>query len=157
MSLKRIAVYLDEDEVTPQVSSLKQDLSDPALSNAQDKGLGLENASFEWNKVEVEKKDSEPSKVPETNAQSASSSLLDVSTIAGADSDESQDHRFELRDITVMFPEGQLSVITGPTARCVLCSPLGNFSPQSCHTAGKLRCWFVDGCSHSPRDLTQAP
>ena len=29
---------------------------------------------------------------------------------------ESVDHRFELQDINIRFPEGQLSVITGPMA-----------------------------------------
>lgn len=28
----------------------------------------------------------------------------------------SEDHRFELRDIDVLFPEGELTVVTGPTA-----------------------------------------
>ncbi|KAJ7161605.1 hypothetical protein C8R46DRAFT_818023, partial [Mycena filopes] len=30
-----------------------------------------------------------------------------------------EESRFELRDISVLFPEGKLSVVTGPTARCV--------------------------------------
>lgn len=29
---------------------------------------------------------------------------------------ENSDHRFELRDLNVRFPEGELSLITGPTA-----------------------------------------
>ncbi|KAJ7725290.1 hypothetical protein DFH07DRAFT_970902 [Mycena maculata] len=116
VGLNRIAVYLAEDEVSPQVSSLKQDSSDPAYSAPENKGLGLENASFKWNEVEVEKEDSVPSKAPESNAQSASSSLVDVSTVVDSDIGEPQAHRFELKDISVLFPEGQLSVITGPTA-----------------------------------------
>ncbi|KAJ7843057.1 hypothetical protein B0H14DRAFT_2359165 [Mycena olivaceomarginata] len=116
VALKRIAVYLDEDEVTSQVSSLKQDLSGSAFSGAQDEGLGLENASFEWNKVETENKDPEPAEVPESHPQLASSSSVDVSTIVDADDSETHGHRFQLKDLSIRFPENHLSVITGPTA-----------------------------------------
>ncbi|KAJ7468712.1 hypothetical protein FB451DRAFT_1560403 [Mycena latifolia] len=114
VALNRIAVFLAEDEVTDQVSSLKQDLSEPALATANDEGLGLETASFQWNKVIEETAKTESPKVPQSSTPSASSSLVDVETIR--DSEETQDHRFELKDISVRFPEGQLSVITGPTA-----------------------------------------
>ncbi|KAJ7303772.1 hypothetical protein DFH08DRAFT_793782 [Mycena albidolilacea] len=114
VALKRIAVYLDEDEVTAQVSSLKQDLS--AFSSAPDEGLGLENASFEWNKINTEKAEAGPSKVPESHLHSGSSISVDVSTIADASRGETPDHRFELKDLSIRFPENHLSVITGPTA-----------------------------------------
>jgi hypothetical protein len=118
VALNRIAVYLDEDEVTEQVSSLKQDFSEPATTTAKDEGLGLENASFQWNKVEETAADSsQPAKVPESSLSSSASSLVEVRTVVGTD--ESQDHHFELKDVSVIFPEGQLSVITGPTARYV--------------------------------------
>ena len=56
VTLKRIAVYLDEEEVTDQVSSLKKDYSGPHLFD-DDEGLGLECATFKWNEiVEVVKK-----------------------------------------------------------------------------------------------------
>ncbi|KAJ7145739.1 multidrug resistance-associated ABC transporter [Mycena epipterygia] len=117
VALNRIAVYLAEDEVTDQVSSLKQDLSEAPVLGAANEGLGLENASFKWNKVE-KLEDTKPSKVPESSVPSASSSLVDVNTIVDTDSitSEQQDHQFELKDLSVLFPEGQLSVITGPTA-----------------------------------------
>ncbi|KAJ7282599.1 hypothetical protein C8J57DRAFT_1295798 [Mycena rebaudengoi] len=115
VALNRIAVYLDEDEVTEQVSSLKQDFSEPATTTAKDEGLGLENASFQWNKVEEAAADSsQPAKLPESNLSSSASSLVEVRTVV--ETDESQDHHFELKDVSVIFPEGQLSVITGPTA-----------------------------------------
>ena len=41
---------------------------------------------------------------------------MDSQSTTGSVSNENGDHRFELRDITVMFPEGQLTVVTGPTA-----------------------------------------
>ncbi|KAJ6507515.1 hypothetical protein DFH09DRAFT_1050573 [Mycena vulgaris] len=111
VALNRIAVYLAEEEVTDQVSSLKQNLSEPIHTAANDEGLGLETASFRWNKVTEE---AETPNQPESGTASAMSSLVDVSTVL--DTDESQDHRFEPRDISVLFPEKQLSVITGPTA-----------------------------------------
>ncbi|KAJ7794752.1 hypothetical protein B0H14DRAFT_3888596 [Mycena olivaceomarginata] len=115
VALNRIAVYLDEDEVTPQFSSLKQDLSDLALS-AQDEGLGFENASFEWNQVKTKKAGPGPFKVSESRTQSASSSSVDVSTVVDADNSNIQDHRFKLKDLSIRFPENHLSVIIGPTA-----------------------------------------
>ncbi|KAJ7662919.1 multidrug resistance-associated ABC transporter [Mycena rosella] len=113
VSLNRIAVFLEEDEVTDQVSSLKQDLSDPTFTVANE-GLGVENASFRWNKVVEEPEAMAPPKTPKSGTPSASSSVVDVGTIP--DNNGSQDHRFELKDISVLFPEGHLSVITGPTA-----------------------------------------
>ncbi|KAF8144221.1 ABC transporter type 1, transmembrane domain-containing protein, partial [Mycena galopus ATCC 62051] len=57
ISLNRIAVYLDEDEVSAQVSSLKTDASIPLLDGAEDTGLGLENASLRWNQLPEEEED----------------------------------------------------------------------------------------------------
>ncbi|TFK37295.1 multidrug resistance-associated ABC transporter [Crucibulum laeve] len=114
VALKRIAVYLDEDEVTDQVSSLKKDLSGPHLPGLDDEGLGLSNACMKWNEVpeDTEKdkgKDKSLSPTPSTD---------DSSTVASETTSlaEPTDHRFELRDINVRFPEGELTVITGPTA-----------------------------------------
>ncbi|KAJ7619721.1 P-loop containing nucleoside triphosphate hydrolase protein [Roridomyces roridus] len=87
VSLQRIAAYLAEDEVTAQVSSLK--VEEEGLAPMKE-GLGMEKASFEWNSV------------------TAAPMNESVSTFA--------EHRFELKDISVMFPEGRLTVVTGPTA-----------------------------------------
>jgi hypothetical protein len=113
-------VYLGEDEVTDQVSSLKKDLSEPILLGSEAPGLGLENASFKWNEVEEEKA---ADKKKDTHQSSPSSPNDEASTAVGDTASEissalleSTDHRFELRDVSVMFPEGELSVITGPTA-----------------------------------------
>ena len=48
VSLKRIAVYLDEDEVSEQVSSLKE----AAVTPGNESGLGIVGGSFRWNVVE---------------------------------------------------------------------------------------------------------
>jgi hypothetical protein len=92
-----------------KVSSLKQDFSEPTLTS-EDEGLGLENASFRWNKVE-EAQTTGQSEAQDSTPQSESSSLADASTI------NDEDPRFELKDVSVLFPENKLSLVTGPTAR----------------------------------------
>ncbi|KAJ6559095.1 hypothetical protein DFH09DRAFT_1161859 [Mycena vulgaris] len=91
----RIAVFLGEAEVSCQISSLKKD------HGPQDSGLGLENASFKWNEVE----DAE-------DADAAANTVSDDSRSGTP----FQDRRFELKDVSVLFPEGVLTVVTGPTA-----------------------------------------
>ena len=114
VTLNRIAVYLGEEEVTDQVSSLKKDYSEPFLFG-DDEGLGLECATLKWNEVVevMEKRD-------QTESSSSSTVSLgadEASTAVDADSiDELGDRVFELRNVTIRFPEGELTVITGPTA-----------------------------------------
>ncbi|KAF7340568.1 ABC bile acid [Mycena sanguinolenta] len=117
ISLNRIAVYLEEDEVTAQVSSLKKETDAlPLLEGADEEdGLGLENASFTWNRLAEEKKEQDE------EVRTSPTPSIDGSTAHGDDSGSESGHgpsrdRFELSDISVMFPEGKLSVITGPTA-----------------------------------------
>ncbi|KAJ7147242.1 hypothetical protein C8R46DRAFT_1129771 [Mycena filopes] len=98
VALNRVAVYLAEDEVTAQVSSLKQNTRQPIAEDLEE-GLGLANASFRWNRVAAE-----PS-------ASNATSVVSLSTESGV-----EEHRFGLKDISVIFPEGKLSVVTGPTA-----------------------------------------
>ncbi|CAK5284084.1 unnamed protein product, partial [Mycena citricolor] len=78
IAINRIATFLEEPEVTSQVSSLKAE--DPDVVDHGGK-LGLFEASFRWNGIPREVLDS-----------------------------------FELDKLSVVFPEGVLSVITGPTA-----------------------------------------
>ena len=116
VALKRIAVYLDEEEVTDQVSSLKKDNPETYLSG-DDEGLGLECATFKWNEVvEVVK-----GKNLDQNKSSSSSTISLVTDEAGTVVDAESignlgDRVFELRNITIRFPEGELTVVTGPTA-----------------------------------------
>ena len=114
VTLKRIAVYLDEEEVTNQVSSLKKDYSEPYLFG-DDEGLGLECATLKWNEVvEVVEK--------ENHDKSSSSSTIslvtdDASTVVDTESiGDRGDRVFELCNVNVRFPEGELTVVTGPTA-----------------------------------------
>jgi ABC-type multidrug transport system fused ATPase/permease subunit len=108
VSLDRIATFFEEDEVTDQVSTLKRSNSGlPTLDGDDDNsGLGIENGSFKWN--EIEEKDK---KTPNSNGAVGSHSRMTV-----APEVEDPDHNFELKDIDIKFPEGQLSLITGPTA-----------------------------------------
>ncbi|KAJ7664588.1 multidrug resistance-associated ABC transporter [Mycena polygramma] len=128
VSLNRIAVYLEEDEVTAQVSSLKTDTTIPLLEGAEDEGLGLECATLRWNELPKEDAGSEHAhgngNGKGKGRRSSPTSSIGGSTAhgdesgSGSDGDggASENNRFELRDISVVFPEGKLSVITGPTA-----------------------------------------
>ncbi|KAF9442983.1 hypothetical protein P691DRAFT_713861, partial [Macrolepiota fuliginosa MF-IS2] len=126
VSIKRISVYLDEDEVSEQVSSLKKDNTAPPTSNLDpaEHGVGFIDASFKWNevpedKVDITKKDDTKGKSPETSVSTGLSTLVDsvsaeASVASGMDIVD-EDHRFELRDLNIRFPEGALTVVTGPT------------------------------------------
>ena len=117
VTLKRIAVYLDEEEVTDQVSSLKKNYSEPSLLG-DDEGLGLEGATLKWNEVvEVVEKGKQLGQ-NETSSSSTISLVNDeASTVVDTESiSDRGDRAFELRNMTIRFPEGELTVVTGPTA-----------------------------------------
>jgi len=102
VALDRIQGYIDEDEVDEQVSSLKEDLKE----HSRQEGLGIIKGSFKWNEVE-EKDDKGKGNVSKSSASNAESDT--ASTLAEAASER----RFELRDISAIFPNGQLTVVTG--------------------------------------------
>lgn len=114
--MNRISVYLDEDEVTEQVSSLKKDYSEPYLPGAEDEGLGLEKATLKWNEVtEIPNKDQtatndHPTSVTDETSTTVADSVSETSVL------DTGDRSFELQDLSVVFPEGELTVVTGPTA-----------------------------------------
>ncbi|KIP06892.1 hypothetical protein PHLGIDRAFT_128004 [Phlebiopsis gigantea 11061_1 CR5-6] len=116
VAMDRIATYLDEEEVDGQVSTLKK--SDSELAEDTVKVLGIEHGTFRWNEVQQPKDDK--AKKPSSTSSSTNGSggdddavtAVDSASIAGSESDR----RFELADINVMFPDGELSVVTGPTA-----------------------------------------
>lgn len=112
MALNRIAVFLDEEEVTDQVSCLKKDSTLPYLPGADHEGLGLDNASLRWNTV-LETKNQDKHKIPE---HSASIVLNETSRTEDTLISSSIDRIFELDGVSVKFPEGQLTIVTGPTA-----------------------------------------
>ncbi|TFK95320.1 hypothetical protein BDV98DRAFT_517859 [Pterulicium gracile] len=117
VSLQRIAQFLEEDEVSAQVSSLKL-VESSTTSNGSDEGLGIERGCFKWNEVEEPTSDSGSESPASDSSESVPGSsdgdLLHVRTASTSTAGVAA--QFELRDIDVMFPEGELTVVTGPTA-----------------------------------------
>ena len=124
--MDRIATYLDEEEVDEQVSTLKKGRTPPSDDDDDDKGLGLLNGSFKWNEVEEKKDDKTKDKTKDANGRKFwswsrksrsqsqgpsddAATAVDSQSTTGSVSNGNGDHRFQLRDITVMFPEGQLT------------------------------------------------
>ena len=135
VALDRIAVYLDEDEVNEQVSSLKR--SHFGASTGDDdtvKGLGIENGTFKWNEVEQDEDDiaKAAKSVSSTPTDSVVQETNDETERVSISASEASEHRFELRDVNIMFPECQLTVVTGPTAsgKTALLVSLGDHPPQ---------------------------
>ncbi|KAF8211386.1 multidrug resistance-associated ABC transporter [Mycena galopus ATCC 62051] len=91
VALSRISKFLEEDEVSDEVSTLKFKSADG--EEAPSPGLVIENGSFKWNELAEDAK---------TKLQTAE--------------EEEEEIRFELRDISVSFPEGKLTCVVGPTA-----------------------------------------
>lgn len=120
VALKRIETYLGEDEVNEQVSSIKR--ARVPHQDGEDDSLAIENGYFKWNEVpekpEENSKANGKTKTNGNNHSRSSSEETETSTAVDSESIRSspEDHKFELKDISVHFPEGELSVITGPTA-----------------------------------------
>ncbi|KIK63814.1 hypothetical protein GYMLUDRAFT_40900 [Collybiopsis luxurians FD-317 M1] len=116
VALDRIAVYLTEEEVTDQVSSLKKDASAPHRPSnfTEERSFGLENATLKWNEVEKPKE----AKDTQDNVSDVSEvESVTVRSSASEDGAETEgDHQFRLEQISVVFPENKLTVVTGPTA-----------------------------------------
>jgi ABC-type multidrug transport system fused ATPase/permease subunit len=102
VALDRIQGYIDDDEVDGQVSSLKEDTE----GRGNKEGLGIVKGSFKWNEVE-EKDEKGKGKVTEAVDLDARSDTASIPP------EDVQEHVFELRDISVIFPDGQLTVVTG--------------------------------------------
>jgi ABC-type multidrug transport system fused ATPase/permease subunit len=122
VALNRISVYLAEEEVSPQVSSLKRE-GRPAAAELEE-GLGFEAASFKWNEVEAQEEDKGKKDKKKGKKRQPSPPVSEATDI-----DEPQP-RFELRDLSVRFPEGKLTVVTGPTASgktaLLVCASIGS-------------------------------
>ena len=116
VTLKRIGIYLDEEEVTDQVSSLKKDYSEP-YAFGDDEGLGLEHATLKWNEVVEVAEKGDQNKSSSGSSTTISLVTHEASTVVDTESiGEHGDRGFELRNVTIRFPEGKLTVVTGPTA-----------------------------------------
>lgn len=88
--------------------------------NAEEEEMtfGLEDATLKWNVSEMVAKPEE-GKTVEGSAPSDASEVESVTVRSGVSEDGAEtdtDHQFRLEQISVIFPENKLSVITGPTA-----------------------------------------
>ena len=167
VALDRIAVFLEEDEVDDQVSTIKKGRVPPSAET--ELGLGIMNGSFKWNEVE-EKKDDKgkgkdtPKKAngsgaePSSSADETSTAVDDASSVLTGNGD----HRFELRDINVRFPEGKLTLVTGPTASgktALLMALLGEMTTLEGRIVMTKNASIVDenGYSHTISYSAQTP
>lgn len=143
--MQRIETFLEEDEVDEQVSTLKHNITGSTVHSYTE--FGLRNASFNWNAIDSnddagKASEQQPKKTGNTDRNGDIEAQDDVIAVADAETG----HRFELRDISVVFPDGELSVITGPTASgktallvsyyLLICS----MSPSLC-LMGSSQCW----------------
>lgn len=101
------------------MSSLKSShFSASAGNDDSSKGLGIENGTFKWN--EVEQKEDDTAKTAKSVSTASTDDVAqetnDETERTSVSASDSSEHRFELKDIDVMFPERQLTVVTGPTA-----------------------------------------
>ncbi|KAL1762723.1 hypothetical protein FB107DRAFT_198344 [Schizophyllum commune] len=159
VALKRIAVFLDEDEVTEQVSSLKKDLSAPQLLTSENGGaLGIEDGTFRWNTVESKETDAKSTSDPSAPDTASTADTI----VSRADSANGTNNSFELRDISVRFPEGKLTIVTGPTASgktALLLAVLGEMTLVNGRLLLKKNPQRVDehGMAHSISYAAQTP
>lgn len=114
VALQRIETFLNEDEVDEQVSSIKR-ASMNAGTRPTYSEFGLRQATLRWNTVE-EKKEEDKSK-DNKNKKARDPAPSDASDATAVETTDAAPERvFELSDISVIFPEGELTVVTGPTA-----------------------------------------
>ena len=82
------------------------------------KGLGIENGTFKWN--EVEQKGDDTAKTAKSVASTSTVNVVpetnDETERVSVSASEAGEHRFELKDVNILFPERQLTVVAGPTA-----------------------------------------
>lgn len=124
MALKRIEKYLSEDEVPLEVSSLTRQT--PSPHTPVDGRIGCVGATFRWTNGSVDKSDIAKAKV-ETGViariRSAWGALLvrlRLRKVAEpkeveVEPEQREERPFQLRDISLVFPEGVMSLICGPT------------------------------------------
>lgn len=104
------------------MSSLKKSRIPSATDEAQD-GFGIVDGTFKWNEAGGKDKASDKGKTPpksNANGQESGDSTAEnaeaSAEIPSQEGESDAERRFELKDVTVKFPEGKLSLVTGPTA-----------------------------------------
>ncbi|EGO28860.1 hypothetical protein SERLADRAFT_434751 [Serpula lacrymans var. lacrymans S7.9] len=106
VALGRIATFLDEDEVDGNVSSLKRS---SARMAEETEGFGIDRGSFIWNRVD-------DGNAPLENIFGEAPSAETAILLESLSCTKTLGYQFKLKDISVMFPDGKLTVVTGPTA-----------------------------------------
>ena len=104
VALDRIDTFLRETEVSDTVSSFKR-AEITSRPTKEDLSIGITDTSFAWNKNEL----------VGDKANKTKSADPSVSSTHGEAAGE-ETPSFELRDINVIFPTGELSLVTGGTA-----------------------------------------
>ena len=123
--MDRINAFLTEEEVPDFVSSLKGEEA-PPFDIEESYRLGIRNGWFRWNEAPQEgPKKKEDKKDPYWKVWRHIGSLRrkpqptiddNGSTVTPASEASESGRRFELRGVSIDFPVGELTVITGPTA-----------------------------------------
>ena len=130
--------------MTDQVSTLKKSREAPSDSAHDDEGLGIENGSFKWNAVEENEKE-QNNATPRSRVATDDTVAVSTSESNSLSDAESTDHRFELKNISVNFPDGHLTCVTGPTASgktaLLVCPELSPYHNATNHH------WYTDGPS----------
>ena len=129
VSLKRIADFLEEDEVPAWVSSLKRT---PAGSGTLgDIQIGFEHASFKWN--------TGVSATPGADPKRKADNLQPATTVNESEDTTVQEDflPFELTDLNLSFPIGKFTVISGPTGSGKSATLLALLGEMDC-TGGRV-------------------
>jgi len=113
VAVRRIEKYLDEEEVPDHVSSLKRDVVSP--KGQFDDRLGFTNATFQWSSLPKKNLDAPKPPILKrlTRKFKWKESVDALAETEGSEDEENQP--FEIKESTVVFPSGKLSVIVGPT------------------------------------------
>ncbi|BEI93418.1 uncharacterized protein CcaverHIS019_0510460 [Cutaneotrichosporon cavernicola] len=108
VSVKRTQDFFEEDEVPEWVSSLKGHDD----GSTKDTKIGFKKATLKWNAGAQDEADAkngtaEPPLIEVTDTDADTDTTHDVESMENA--------VFELSDITIDFPVGKMSVVSGPT------------------------------------------
>ncbi|KAI5993554.1 hypothetical protein EDD15DRAFT_2167135 [Pisolithus albus] len=112
VSLHRVEAFLNEEEISDRASYPYEQLPD---TETLDGGLAIEGGRFKWNSVGSKEADPPRERNNESTAQSVVPVEEAESPVDAAEYALKDRKLFELRNITVRFPEGELSLVTGPT------------------------------------------
>ncbi|KAG0285970.1 hypothetical protein BGZ96_009863 [Linnemannia gamsii] len=119
ISLKRINRFLQEDDIVRDTTITKlEPKSHRSTVSSSSPVIGFVNATYSWPNKEVEK-------VPETKTVKKMSLVKKIKAKFSKSVDESEPtvvaepevvhERFKLKDLSIEFPVGKLSLIVGPT------------------------------------------